>query len=112
VIIECTGAPPVIAGVLARTAPSGIVCLAGLGGSAELSFDIGRFNRVSVLDNDVVFGTVNANRMHYDMAADALRRADPDWLARLITRRVPLERWAEALEHRKDDIKVVIDFTL
>ncbi len=53
-----------------------------------------------VLDNDVVFGTVNANRRHYEMAADALAGADQGWLRRLITRRVPLERFSEALEHR------------
>ena len=57
-----------------------------------------------------MFGTVNANRRHYEMAADALARADKGWLARLITRRVPLVRWSEALEHRQGDIKVVIDF--
>ena len=30
----------------------------------------------------------------------------------MITRRVPLERWSEALERRPGDIKVVIDFAL
>jgi glucose 1-dehydrogenase len=44
------------------------------------------------------------------MAADALVRADKRWLSRLITRTTPVERWSEALEHRKGDIKVVIDF--
>jgi threonine dehydrogenase-like Zn-dependent dehydrogenase len=112
VVIECTGAPAVIAGVLGRTAPSGIVCLAGIGGSHELAVDIGRFNRTMVLDNDVVFGAVNANRMHYEMAAHALMTADRHWLTRMITRRVPLARWHEALEHRPGDIKVVVDFTL
>jgi threonine dehydrogenase-like Zn-dependent dehydrogenase len=112
VVIECTGAPPVIAGVLARTAPSGIVCLAGIGGDHEMKFDIGRFNRIAVLDNDVVFGAVNANRRHYEMAAHALMTADHAWLNRLISRRVPLERWHEALEHHPGDIKVVVDFTL
>jgi hypothetical protein len=63
-----------------------------------------------VLDNDTVFGSVNANRGHYEMAAAALARADQKWLSRLITRRVPLERWSEALQDRPDDIKVVIDF--
>ncbi len=112
VVIECTGAPPVIAGVLARSAPSGIVCLAGIGTNHELAFDIGRFNRVMVLDNDVVFGAVNANRRHYEMAAQALAGADRNWLGRMISRRVPLNRWQEALEHRPGDIKVVVDFTL
>ena len=112
VVIECTGAPSVIAGVLGRSAPSGIVCLAGIGGNHDSSFDIGQFNRTMVLNNDVVFGSVNANRRHYELAAAALDRADKAWLGRLISRRVPLSSWQEALEHRRDDIKVVIDFTL
>ena len=62
-----------------------------------------------VLDNDAIFGAVNANR-HYEMAVDALAHADKGWLSRLITRRVPLERWSKALERRPGDIKVVIDF--
>jgi hypothetical protein len=33
------------------------------------------------------------------------------WLARLITRRVPLARWREAFEQRPGDIKVVVDFS-
>jgi hypothetical protein len=72
---------------------------------------MGDLNRTLVLDNDVVFGAVNANRKHYEMAAQALTNADAKWLERLITRRVPLERWQEALEYRRGDIKVVIDFT-
>ena len=42
----------------------------------------------------------------------ALGRADADWLDRLITRRLPLERAAEALAApRPDDIKVVLTLT-
>ena len=37
-------------------------------------------------------------------------RADQDWLRNLITRRVALDRWHEALEHRAGDIKVVLEF--
>ena len=110
VILECTGAPQVIAAVLAAQAPSGVVRLLGLGPDHNIAFDIGRFNRALVLGNDVVFGSVNANRRHYEMAADALMRADRRWLGRLISRRVPLARWREALDPREGDIKVVIDF--
>jgi glucose 1-dehydrogenase len=63
-----------------------------------------------VLDNETVFGSVNANRRHYEMAAEALAHADKRWLARLITRRVALKNWSEALEPHPGDIKVVIDF--
>jgi threonine dehydrogenase-like Zn-dependent dehydrogenase len=112
VVMECTGAPGVIAAVSECTAPGGIVCLVGLGPDHPMTFDIGRFNCNLVLDNDVVFGSVNANRLHYDMAAQALRRADQSWLRRLISRRVPLSRWPEALERQPGDIKVIVDFTL
>lgn len=110
ILIECTGAVPVIAGALGRVAPSGVICLAGVsapGRKAEI--DIGALNRNLVLNNQVIFGSVNANRAHYEMAAQALVKADKDWLRRLITRRVPLDRWQEALERRPGDIKVIID---
>jgi hypothetical protein len=74
--------------------------------------DIGGLNRNLVLDNQVVFGAVNANRWHYVMAADALAHADRPWLGRLITRRVALDAWQDALEYRRGDIKTVVDFAL
>jgi threonine dehydrogenase-like Zn-dependent dehydrogenase len=111
VIMECTGAANVIRDCLDVIAPSGIICLTGFTSSgSKVELDVSAFDRVLVLNNRVVFGTVNANRDHYLEAEDALRRADKNWLARLITRRVPLDRYEEALDHRPGDIKVVIDF--
>jgi predicted lipid-binding transport protein (Tim44 family) len=66
-------------------------------------------NRELVLENDVVFGSVNANRRHFQAAVEALARADRTWLQRLLTRRVPLGRWAEAIERRPGDVKTIID---
>ena len=64
-----------------------------------------------MLDNDVVFGSVNANRDHYQRAVRALIAADRDWLTGLITLRVPLEGWSEGLKHREGDIKTIIEFS-
>ncbi len=112
IVIECTGAGAVVLDAMSRTAPDGIVCLAGVSsGGHKLNFDVGALNRDMVLENDVVFGSVNANRRHYQDAADALAKADKTWLARLITRRVPLTRWQEAFEQRDGDVKTVVDFT-
>lgn len=111
VVLECTGATPVIVDVVNRIGPGGVVCLAGMSsGGHTVTLDIGTLNRSMVLENDVVFGSVNANRRHYEAGAAALAKADPDWLSRLITRRVPLERWATALVRGPDDVKVVLDF--
>ena len=112
IVVECTGAAAVVSAVLGSTAPAGIVCLAGISSNKTMETDVGRLNRTMVLGNQLAFGTVNANRRHYEVAADALARADPSWLAGLISRRVPLDHWMEALQDRPDDIKVVIDFTL
>ncbi len=111
VVLECTGAPAVVAEVIGRTRRNGIVCLTGVSsGGRTTQVDLGLLNRTMVLENDVIFGSVNANRRHYEAAAAALAAADRGWLERLITRTVPLERWADALERRPDDVKVVIDF--
>jgi threonine dehydrogenase-like Zn-dependent dehydrogenase len=111
VIIEATGAAPLVADVIARNAPGAVVCLTGVSPEGrELQLDVGGLGRSIVLENDVVFGSVNANRRHYELAADALAKADRGWLERLITRRVPLNVFADALRPRDDDVKVVLDF--
>jgi threonine dehydrogenase-like Zn-dependent dehydrogenase len=113
VIIECTGASEIIFEAIQLSGHGGIVCLTGLSTPGRhVKINPTAFTRDMVLENDVVFGTVNANRGHYEAAATALKQAEPSWLGRLITRCVPLERWAEALTRRPDDIKVVIEFGL
>lgn len=109
-ILECTGVPSVVVDVLTHAATDSITCLTGVSAvGAFLSVDVGGLNRSTVLTNDVVFGSVNANRRHYDAAAAALLAADREWLARLITRRVPLEEYASAFVRQADDVKVVLD---
>jgi threonine dehydrogenase-like Zn-dependent dehydrogenase len=111
VIVECTGATAVIADAVTRNAPSGIVCLAGVSsGGHTIGVDVGGVNRRMVLENDVIFGSVNANRAHYEAGALALVRADRTWLSRLISRRVPLDDWRQAFIRRRDDVKVILDF--
>jgi glucose 1-dehydrogenase len=110
IVIECTGVAELVAAAMQHTAPGAIVCLTGVSQSRTLSVDVGALNNELVLENDVVFGSVNANRRHFEAAAAALAEADPAWLSGLITRTVPLERWQEALDKGDDDVKVVIDF--
>jgi threonine dehydrogenase-like Zn-dependent dehydrogenase len=112
IVIECTGAAQVVIDTLTNTAANAIVCLTGVSsGGRALPFHAGEVNREMVLGNAVVFGSVNANRRHYDTAVNALLAADPNWLARLITRRVPLTSFADALEVWPGDVKTVITFT-
>jgi threonine dehydrogenase-like Zn-dependent dehydrogenase len=112
VIIECTGVVPVITQCMSQLAGDGIMCVVGVSPCGHpQSIDMGTINRDMVLDNIVMFGSVNANRRHWESAEQSLAKADQKWLEKLVTRRVPLNQWAKALEREPNDIKVVIDFT-
>jgi threonine dehydrogenase-like Zn-dependent dehydrogenase len=111
IVLECTGARSLVFEAMFAARPNGIVCLTGVSaGGHPIPVDAGALSRELVLQNHVVFGSVNANRVHYDLAAEALAKADPGWLGRLITRRVPLAAWADALEAREGDVKTTITF--
>jgi len=112
VIIECTGVGQVIADSIRKVAPGGIVCLTGVGSGGRTSSDwpIADVAAEMVLQNNVVLGSVNANKRHWYRAGKDLARADRQWLGRLITRRERPESFAHALERQPDDIKVVIQF--
>jgi threonine dehydrogenase-like Zn-dependent dehydrogenase len=110
IVIECTGAAELVIDAMTVTVPNGIACLTGVSsGGRTIALDAGALNRSMVLENNVVFGSVNANRRHYELAVESLSRAHRDWLARLITRREPLEHYARALRREKGDIKVCLE---
>ena len=112
VVMECTGVGQVVAESIAVIGASGVVCLTGVGhGGALPKIATADLASSAVLKNNVVFGSVNANKRHWYKAGEALARADRDWLARLITRRERPEDFAKALERRSEDIKVVIQFS-
>ncbi len=112
VIIECTGVASVFGEAITQLGNDGILCLAGVSfHNQQVNLDLGTINRTMVLENSVIFGSVNANRRHWEMAEKALCQADRKWLARLISRKEPLANWREALERKPDDIKVVIEFS-
>jgi threonine dehydrogenase-like Zn-dependent dehydrogenase len=111
VVLEATGVGAVIADVIGDTGRNAVVCLAGVSSPGRtVNVDLGALNREWVLDNDAIFGSVNANRRHYEQAAHALVNADAGWLSGMLTRRVPLDSYAEALEPRTDDVKTVVTF--
>ncbi|WP_199506353.1 glucose 1-dehydrogenase [Geodermatophilus sp. TF02-6] len=110
VIVECSGVPSVVMDVLYQSGHDGVVCLTGVSPRGRnVTVDAGALGREIVLENDAIFGSVNANRAHYEQAAQALADADTGWLERLITRRVPLDGYADALQRHAEDVKVVLE---
>jgi threonine dehydrogenase-like Zn-dependent dehydrogenase len=112
VIIECTGVPQLVLDAIQHLGSDGVLCLTGVSAlGPKIGVQAGAINRELVLENGVVFGSVNANRRHYEAAAEALRRADRRWLQGLITRRVGLDELGHAFERQPEDVKVVIDLS-
>ncbi|MFI6919059.1 glucose 1-dehydrogenase [Nonomuraea spiralis] len=112
IIIEGTGVGQLVMEAMTCTAAAGVLCLAGLAaGGRTHRLDVSEVNRDIVLENDAIFGTVNANLRHFRDAATALAQADRSWLERLITRRIPLPQAEDAFTHAPDDVKVVLDLT-
>jgi threonine dehydrogenase-like Zn-dependent dehydrogenase len=111
IVVECTAASAVALPSASRTKPDGVVCLVGVAGKRPpATLDAAGINDCLVLGNRVMLGSVNANRQHYEAGHTALVKANREWLARLITRQVPMERAAEAFKPADDDVKVVIVF--
>jgi len=111
-IIECTGVGQVIGESIQKIGANGIVCLAGIGhGGSGLSANIADVASSAVLRNNVIVGSVNANKRHWYRASQYLARADRSWLMKLITRIEKPESFMNALQRKPDDIKVVIQFS-
>jgi len=112
VVVECTGVGELVIELAGRAASAAVICLAGISsGQRSLPVNLDQVNASLVLENAVLFGTVNAARRNYEQAVDALAKADPAWLTRLISRRVPLSSWTQALDRQPDDVKVTVDLT-
>jgi threonine dehydrogenase-like Zn-dependent dehydrogenase len=111
VIVECTGVGQVITDAIHAVGAGGVVCLTGVGtGGRTVGFSAADTAATLVLQNNVIVGSVNANKRHWYKAAQALAHGDRDWLGRLITRREQPESFLRALQRQPDDIKVVIQF--
>jgi threonine dehydrogenase-like Zn-dependent dehydrogenase len=110
VIIECTGVAQVIGDCLRAASAGGVICLTGVGSGGRTTGFTADVAATMVLQNNVVVGSVNANKRHWYKAARVLARADHAWLGRLITRREKPETFMRAFQREPDDIKVVIQF--
>ena len=92
---------------------SGVACLLGLDGRNRAVEIEGPVLGVdAVLENRVLFGSVNAHRQDWLSGVDALDRARerwPDALESFVGLRVPLDRFAEAFAYRGGKATLVLD---
>ena len=101
VIFEAVGNARVAFEALPALAPNGLGILSGVpGGHGPVEVDLDSVMRNIVLQNQVIFGTVNASRAAFEESVHLLERfmvLFPDAVRSLITERASLERVPELL---------------
>lgn len=114
-VVEATAVPQLVFEAITAVGSNGVVCLTGVSASHRtLQVPADALNLDMVLANKVVFGTVNANRHHYEMAARDLVMFNALWpglTKQVVTRRVPVDEYETALEPRPGvDVKSAVTF--
>jgi len=113
IVVEATGFSPLAFDAIDMVGTNGIVCLTGVsGGSRKLEVPADHLNLEMVLSNKVVFGSVNANRRHFESGVRHLREIESLWpglLSRMITRRLKLKDFARAFERSPDSVKSIVE---
>ena len=111
-VVECAGVAELMAESLGLLRRSGVACLLGIDGREQKVEIDGRVLGVdTILENRVLFGSVNAQRQDWLAGVDALAEAHrrwPDALDRFVGLRVPLDRFKEAFEQRADKAALVV----
>ena len=113
IVLEATGFSPLAFDAMDMVAPNGIVCLTGVSaGSRKLEVSADHLNLEMVLSNKVIFGTVNANRRHFESGVRDLQKIEARWpalLSRMITHRLPLRDFAAAFERPPGHVKSIVE---
>jgi threonine dehydrogenase-like Zn-dependent dehydrogenase len=114
-IFEATGIPKLEFDLLEALSLNGVYVLTGVpGGSRPLEIAGAELIRRLVLGNQVMLGSVNAARGHFQMAVDDLAQARLRWgdhVARLLTQRHAPTDFEQTLHHHaEDEIKSIIEW--
>ena len=102
-IFECTGYSPIIFDAMQSLNENGVLILSSVtGGDKKTEVPSDKINQQFVLGNRVMFGTVNANREHFELGVKDLALCEAmyaGWLARMLTHKVEsLENYAKVFE--------------
>ena len=114
-IVEATGIATLEFDLLDALAMNGVYAVTGIpAGDRPLNIDGAKIMRRLVLRNQVLVGSVNASRDHFQLAVDDLVLAETRWphhVADLITHRHPYADFDAAFQHHgSDEIKVVLEW--
>jgi threonine dehydrogenase-like Zn-dependent dehydrogenase len=113
--LEATGVAHLEFDLLSALGTNGIYVLTGIpGGDRPIDIDGATLMGRLVLRNQVMLGSVNASRAHFETAVEDLGRARRAWgdaIDQVITHRLPYTRFADVLSHHPaDEIKAVLEW--
>jgi threonine dehydrogenase-like Zn-dependent dehydrogenase len=113
IIIEATGVSSLAVDARDLVNRDGAVCLLGVyPGKQAQNICTDCLNQNMVLNNKLVFGSVNSNRMHFERSAERMGSIEGKWpglLQKLFTRTVTLDNVADGLRRQPGDIKVLVE---
>jgi threonine dehydrogenase-like Zn-dependent dehydrogenase len=114
-IFEATGVAHLEFDLLSALGLNGLYVLTGIPeGDRPIDIHGAVLMRNLVLRNQVVVGSVNASKRHFEMAVEDLARARDTWgdaIDRVITHRLPYSQFADALlSHPEGEIKAVLEW--
>jgi threonine dehydrogenase-like Zn-dependent dehydrogenase len=103
-IFECTGYSPIVFDAMQSLNQNGVLILASVTGGERKTDAIpsDKINQQFVLGNRVMFGTVNANREHFEIGVKDLALCEAmyaGWLGKMMTHKIEgLENFAQAFD--------------
>jgi threonine dehydrogenase-like Zn-dependent dehydrogenase len=113
IVVEAAGSAQLMLDALGLLGRSGVACLLGIDGrDGRAHIENHVIGVDAVLENRVLFGSVNAHRDDWVTGVEALDRARqqfPGALEELIGLRVPLDRFDEAFAFRGGKATLVLD---
>ncbi|WMJ73721.1 glucose 1-dehydrogenase [Cytophagaceae bacterium ABcell3] len=119
IVIEATGVPNVLVEAAQAVATNGVLMLTSITpGNEKQEVPLSTINMEFVLGNKLMFGTVNSNREHFEMAKKDIGYSKdkfPGWLEKIITHEFSsIEKYEEAMDilmnaSQKQAIKVILD---
>jgi glucose 1-dehydrogenase len=111
-VVEAAGNAELMAQALGRLRRSGVACILGIDPREQAVEIDGRVLGVDlILENHVLFGSVNAQRQDWLTAVADLEQARDRWpeaLAKFVQLRVPPDRFSEAFGHRGGKATLVL----
>lgn len=113
IIFEASGAAEEALRLIPHMSRDSIYVMTGIPrGDMEIQLDAAQIVRSLVRNNQVIFGSVNSNRSHFEIAlrdiAEVNRKFD-GILESILARRVKLEDYQQAFEPDESHIKTVIE---